>query len=122
MENKNGAKANKRKTGSRYEDIVARFLSLKGYTVLERNYRVRTAEIDIIARDADTLAFVEVKYRKDLSYGYPSEAVNRHKRLKITEAARYYIADRHLYNTKLRFDVVEIAGNKIRIIKDAFNA
>ena len=64
MENKNGAKENKRKTGSRYEDIAARFLSLKGYTVLERNYRIRTAEIDIIARDADTLAFVEVKYRK----------------------------------------------------------
>ncbi len=117
---KNNTKQNKRATGSRYERIAARFLCMQGYTLTELNYRVRDAEIDIIARDGDTLCFVEVKYRKNLDYGYPSEAVDRHKRLKIAEAARCYCRDKHLYNTELRFDIVEIAGDKIRILKDAF--
>ena len=115
-----GHTRNKRATGSRYERIAARFLVMQGYTVLEQNYRVRDAEIDIIARDGDTLCFVEVKYRRSLAYGYPSEAVDRHKRIKIAEAARCYVRDKHLYNTGLRFDIVEIAGDKIRILKDAF--
>lgn len=113
-------KINKRTIGSRYERIAANFLSMQGYTVIELNFRVRDAEIDIIARDGNTLCFVEVKYRKNLAYGYPAEAVDWHKRLKIAEAARCYVRDKHLYNTELRFDIVEIAGDKIRIIKDAF--
>lgn len=113
-------KINKRATGSRYERIAAGFLRLQGYTIIELNYRVRDAEIDIIARDGNVLCFIEVKYRRNLSYGYPAEAVDRHKRLKIAEAARSYVRDKHLYNTKLRFDIVEIAGDKIRILKDAF--
>lgn len=113
-------KINKRATGSRYERIAAGFLQLQGYTITELNYRVRDAEIDIIARDGNVLCFVEVKYRRNLAYGYPAEAVDKHKRLKIAEAARYYVRDKHLYNTELRFDIVEIAGDKIRILKDAF--
>lgn len=115
------AKQNKRATGSKYEQIAARFLKLQGYVLIEMNYRVRDAEIDIVARDGNVLCFVEVKYRRNLNYGYPAEAVDWHKRLKIAEAARCYTVDKHLYNTDFRFDIVEIAGDKIRILKDAFS-
>ena len=66
---------NKRKTGTDYETIAARFLELKGYRVLERNFRCRTGEIDIIAEDQSdgSLCFAEVKYRSSLKYGYPKE-------------------------------------------------
>ncbi len=114
-------KQNKRRTGSRYENIAARFLELQGFIILERNYRIRDAEIDIIARDGDVLCFTEVKYRSSLNYGYPAEAVNRHKQIKLREAACFYLAEKHLYNTMLRFDIVEIAGDKIRILKNAFD-
>ena len=113
-------KPNKRATGSRYEHIAARFLTMQGYRIIESNYRVRDAEIDIIARDGDTLCFVEVKYRKNLVFGYPAEAVDRHKRMKLTEAAKFYTADKHLHNTRLRFDVVEIVGDRIRVLRDTF--
>ena len=55
---------NKRMEGSRYEQLAARYLEQKGMDVLELNYRCRTGEIDIIARDGGYLVFVEVKYRK----------------------------------------------------------
>ena len=119
-ESQGAPKPNKRATGSRYEHIAARFLTMQGYRIIESNYRVRDAEIDIIARDGDTLCFVEVKYRKNLVFGYPAEAVDRHKRMKLTEAAKFYTADKHLHNTRLRFDVVEIVGDRIRVLRDAF--
>ncbi len=116
----NNTKQNKRATGSRYEHLAARFLSMQGYRIIELNYRVRDAEIDIIARDCNVLCFIEVKYRKNLDYGYPAEAVDAHKRYRIAESAKCYVRDKHLYNTELRFDIVEIAGDKIRILKNAF--
>ena len=60
---------NKRKIGGQYEDLAAAYLREQGYEILERNYRDRLGEIDVIAREAGYLVFVEVKYRKDQRSG-----------------------------------------------------
>ena len=124
---KEPAARNKRKTGAYYEAVAARFLELQGYRVIERNFRCRTGEIDIIAVDeADqALCFVEVKYRSSVKYGYPAEAVGVAKQRSIIGVSQYYLlTHRRMFGPeiRLRYDVVEILGDKIRILKNAFGA
>ena len=116
---------NKRKTGAFYEAAAARFLELQGFRVLERNFRCRSGEIDIIALDeADgSLCFTEVKYRSSLKYGYPGEAVGTAKQRKIITVSQYYLLTHRAVfgdGIKYRYDVVEIIGDKIRILRNAF--
>lgn len=93
----------------------------RGYTILERGFRCRQGEIDLIARDGGVLVFVEVKYRRNESLGAPAEAVNTRKQRRIREAARYYLYSRGLgENIPCRFDVVGILGWQVEIITDAF--
>lgn len=114
---------NKRKIGGRYEDLAVAYLREQGYEILERNYRDRLGEVDVIAREAGYLVFVEVKYRKDQRSGYPEESVFARKQQKIRHTASYYLY-RHGYGeeTPCRFDVVSITGDEeeILLIKDAF--
>lgn len=116
-----------RSKGNKYEELAAIKLKRNGYEILKRNYYSRYGEIDIIGRDADTLFFAEVKYRKNLKYGVPSEAVDERKQHKIIKTAEEFIYKNEdnilkLFNEfpKIRFDIVEILDNKIRIIKNAF--
>ena len=112
---------NKRMEGSRYEKLAARYLEQKGMDILELNYRCRTGEIDIIARDGGYLVFVEVKYRSGASFGDPSEAVTAKKQERIRKTARYYLCARQLSeDTPCRFDVAAVLGSQIRLIKHAF--
>ena len=112
---------NKRETGSRYESMAAAFLEQQGFQILERNYRDRRGEIDLIAKDANCLVFVEVKYRKDARNGYQEEAVGYDKQQRIRHTAEYYLYRHGLgENTVCRFDVVSILGTEIRLIRDAF--
>lgn len=112
---------NKRQTGSRYESEAAAFLEQQGFQILERNYRDRKGEIDIIAKDGNCLVFVEVKYRKDRLNGDPEEAVGYSKQQRIRHTAEYYLYSHHLSDsTPCRFDVVSILGTELRLIKDAF--
>ena len=95
--------------------------------MLERNFRCRTGEIDIIAEDLSdgSLCFVEVKYRSSLKYGYPKEAVDAGKQLKILKVSQYYLLTHREFpaeKTKVRYDVVEILGDRIRVLKNAFGA
>ena len=85
-----------RARGARYEELAAAFLEKQGYVILEKNFFCRTGEIDIIAREGDTLVFVEVKYRKDLAAGDPAEAVNERKQEKIRKAAAFYLSLIHI--------------------------
>ncbi|GKX31730.1 UPF0102 protein [Vallitalea longa] len=112
---------NNRAVGSKGEEIATRFLIEKGYRILDRNYRCRFGEIDIIGRDKNYLVFVEVKYRRNTEKGYPIEAVGYHKQKRIIKTAMYYTKIKHMYNFDIRFDVVEIINDKIRVVKDAFN-
>lgn len=112
---------NKRKIGAQKEDEAARFLTECGVKVIELNFRNRFGEIDIVARDGDYTVFVEVKYRKDASVGHPEEAVNYRKARTISKVADYYRVRKKLpADTKIRFDVIAIEGNKIRWYKNAF--
>ena len=78
-------KKNNRETGAKAEAIACWFLKQQGYDVLEQNFYTKVGEIDIIAKEDQTLVFVEVKYRKDDKKGYPAQAVDQRKQQKIRE-------------------------------------
>ena len=112
---------NNRSKGSEYEDDACRFLIDQGYRILERNFRTRSGEIDIIASDKEYTVFVEVKYRKTLKTGYPSEAVTLSKQKKIINTSVYYLYIKHKTNCNIRYDVIEIIGDStINHYKNAF--
>ena len=94
--------------GRRGEEIAAAFLERKGYTILERNYRLRQGEIDLIACQDATIAFVEVKTRRTLDYGLPPEAVTYTKQQKIKATALAYLQAQEHYYQVLSFDVIEV--------------
>jgi len=90
-----------------------------GYLIVTRNWRTRFGEIDVIARDGDTLVFVEVKVRSREDYGGPEAALARWKQKRIVAAAKQFIADTET-EMPARFDLVAIGPGGVRIIKDAF--
>jgi len=98
--------------GQRGEDIAAVYLRLKGYRILERNYRVPQGEIDLVCRKGDTIIFVEVKRRKTLSHGSPLEAVTTHKVSRLSAAAAVYLARHSGETLNARFDVVALSPSK----------
>lgn len=114
---------NKRKIGAAYENLAAVYLEKQGYEILERNYRCRSGEIDLIAREKETLVFVEVKYRSSLREGDPLEAVNRKKQRIISRVARYYLLVHPEYlDISCRFDVVGVLEGEIRLLRNAFES
>lgn len=114
---------NNRKIGSTYEAFVAQYLEDKGYRIVATNYRIRQAEIDIIAYDKGCLVFAEVKYRKDTSSGHPLEAVTHTKMQKIGRAALAYMQSNRLSIDEIpvRFDVIGVVKNQITHITNAFD-
>ena len=110
--------------GRRGEQIAARHLKRCGYLILARNYRAAGAEIDLVALDESTLAFVEVKLRQGSGFGTPVEAVDLEKREHIRRAARAFVEARGVQDLPARFDVVGISGagrsSRLELIKDAF--
>ncbi len=114
---------NKRVVGNAKETQAIHHLINVGYKILERNYYTRAGEIDIIAKDGDYLAFVEVKYRWNEAYGFPSEAVSTRKQRKIIQCARYYLLT-HGYGEYVpcRFDVIVLLGEEIRLLKNAYDS
>ena len=90
------------------EDCAAKFLESAGYTIIARNFRIRSAEIDIIAQIDDVIVFVEVKARSDIRHGLPSEAVNFRKQKKIIRAAGVFLQSENFSDCACRFDVVEV--------------
>lgn len=111
---------NRRETGTQYEERATEYLIAQNYQILERNYRIRSGEIDIIARDGTVLVFIEVKYRKNDESGNPLEAVDIRKQRKIIKVARYYLYQKKYGDVPCRFDVIGICGSHIEHIKDAF--
>ena len=111
--------------GDRGERAAARFLRRQGLRVLMRGHRTRSGEIDLIARDGDTLVFVEVKARRQ---GVPAEAVTPEKQRRITLAAMHFLRKHHLLEQRSRFDVVAIVWPddrrepQIEHIRNAFEA
>ena len=106
------------------EDLAKKRLRDLGYKILETNYKCPLGEIDLIAREGEVLVFVEIKTRKNRSFGEVKEAVNRRKQGQLSKVALAYLKSKNLWGSKARFDVVAIRlldGRKeIEIIKDAF--
>ncbi len=102
---------------------VARLKKLK-YKIIERNYRSPMGEIDIIAREKDTLVFVEVKTRSGKTFGPPVEAVTPSKQRQLSKAALAYLNQKKLRNIQARFDVVSVElvwpTPRIEVIQNAF--
>lgn len=109
----------------RGEDLAARALRRAGYRILDRNVRMGRVEIDIIAREKDTVAFVEVKSRRTGDPIPPEDNVGKTKRRHIRTAARMYLSREQTEDTYYRFDVVSVvmpegAKPTITIYRDAF--
>lgn len=122
MENYRKSQRNKRFEGSLYEKKAADYLAAQGVELLERNYRCKKGEIDLIGRDKDCLVFVEVKYRSRGGTGNPLEAVNVRKQRVIGRVAEIYLATHfHSVDISCRFDVVGFEGDGIYWIKNAFD-
>lgn len=93
--------------GMRGENLAQEYLREKGYVILETNYRVSNAEVDIVAKYNKIIVFVEVKTRRQTIYGNPEIAVNREKRKNMKRVARGYI-NIHRHKGEVRFDIISI--------------
>jgi putative endonuclease len=106
------------------EELAFKKIKRIGYKCLARNYRCPLGEVDLIAKDGDTLVFIEIKTRKGKSIGYAKEAVDGRKKRQLSKVALTYIKANDCWHMRSRFDVVAINFNKnkreIEIIKDAF--
>lgn len=111
---------NTRKVGQLQEERTALELEKHGYRILERNYRCRIGEIDIIAMHQGYLVFIEVKYRKNEKAGYAAEAVTRKKQQIICRVADNYIRTHCREIPACRFDVAAIDGENLKIYQNAF--
>lgn len=112
---------NKREVGAAYEALALFYLEQRGYRILETNYRCRTGEIDIIAREGRYLVFLEVRYRSTGAKGSSLESVNHRKQAVIVRTAKQYLRERRLgEETPCRFDVVGIDGEEVQVIQNAF--
>lgn len=111
---------NKRVLGGVKEEAAAQILRNHGYEILEKNYRCRMGEIDLIAKDRGYLVFVEVKYRRTKGSGYAAEAVTLRKQRTICKVAAIYIKTHFQKIPPCRFDVVGIDGHEVTIYQNAF--
>ncbi len=110
--------------GREGEAVALRYLKKKRYRILETNYRTPLGEIDIVARDGDTVVFVEVKTRSSLVFGHPFEAVTRQKRERMKRLALYYMKVNGLLDERGRFDVIALylkdGAYRVQHFVDAF--
>lgn len=118
-------RADNKSLGEQGESIAVCYLKGRKYVIVERNFRCKCGEIDIIARDGKTIVFVEVKTRRNEACGPPQASVTPFKQRQISKAALTWLAKKKLLDAPARFDVVAIlqrdhAVPEIEHIKDAF--
>lgn len=116
---------NLRELGAEGEEAAVQFLKKQGYVILERNFSTKFGEIDLIAREKNTLVFVEVKMRRRIDFGSPQEAITRAKMLQLGQTALSYLRQKHLPQINCRFDMVAVqprpdGGFTIELFRDAF--
>ena len=124
MTENNDRDGGRKSLGLQGEDLAASFLEQKGFTIVCRNYRCRSGEIDIIARKKKLLCFIEVKTRRTRRFGLPQEAVTPAKQYKIGRVAQDFLQRHKLENWPARFDVIAVdfssGGGIINFIENAF--
>lgn len=94
------------------ERVATRYLQSVGFTVLDRNWRCRDGEIDIVARDEQTFVFCEVKTRRGLDFGPPVEAITPAKVRRLRTLALRWLAERQSPYVDIRFDVVSVVAKR----------
>ncbi len=117
--------------GREAEELACHHLQKHGLHLLERNYHCKRGEIDLVMRDASSIIFVEVRYRRNHHFGSGAESVDRHKQAKLTAAALHYLqSNTAAAKSPARFDVVSVTVNTvpghapadIQWIQNAFDA
>jgi putative endonuclease len=120
------AGAHNRAKGNTGEDLAVQWLERQGYVVVERNVRTEAGEIDVVAREGETLCFIEVKARAGDVHGPAIAAVTPHKQRRIARSASLYLMLRDMRNVPCRFDVLGLDpsadGWSFTLIRDAFEA
>lgn len=113
----------RRKIGNHYEELANKYLVRQGFSLIEQNFSAKCGEIDLIMRDQNTIVFIEVKYRKNTSYGHAAEMVTSSKIRKLIKTANVWLLKQGLsaHSTDFRFDVIAIEqnGDNIEWIKNA---
>ncbi|SMB93923.1 putative endonuclease [Desulfonispora thiosulfatigenes DSM 11270] len=115
----------KKSLGMKGELIAIQELEKRGYKILARNFSCKIGEIDIIAKENETLVFIEVRSRNKDDFGLPQETINYKKQSKVRKVAEYFLVKNNLQNVECRFDAVGIVWNtekkiKVMLNKDAF--
>ena len=113
----------KKLLGGAGERKAVKYLKNKGYKILRTNFKIKAGEIDVIAKDGETVVFIEVKTRSGDAFGRPSDAVDRLKRAKYIKVAQAFLIKNYGdIDVLSRFDVIEIQNNDINHIINAFFA
>ena len=111
--------------GRRGEDLACAELEKRGYVIIDRRFRTRCGELDIVARDGGVLVFVEVKARSGSNFGTPFESVTWKKRQRLSQMAASYLFVRRLAGVACRFDVVAVVERQgmqtIELLRGAFD-
>ena len=114
----------KQELGRRGEDLALAAVEELGYELVERNFRCNFGEVDLIARDGDTLVFIEVKTRRGKRPAIAKEAVGPRKRRQLSKVALYYMKSEGYLKQRARFDVVAVGLDsgqaRVEVVKDAF--
>jgi putative endonuclease len=98
----------RKELGARGEKLAARFLKRRGYKIIQRNYRCKLGEIDIIAQQDKTIVFVEVRTKQTERFGAPQYSITATKRRQISKVALSYIREKRLMGQSCRFDVMAV--------------
>ena len=106
--------------GASAEAAATRLLLERGYRIVERNFRCKAGELDLVAQDGSVLVFVEVRSRADADHGHAAEMVDAHKQRQVARVAEHYLAMRDPSSEEVRFDVLAITGEDVVLIRDAF--
>jgi len=113
------------RTGKQGETLAAAYLEKEGYQIIERNYRCLFGEMDLVARDGQTIVFVEVKSRKSDCFGVPQLSVGLQKQKKLSQIALHYLEQKRFYPVMPGFDVIAIRmrpeGPQVELIRNAFD-
>ena len=112
--------------GKSGESLAEKFLKKKGYSIIHKNFRTRSGEIDLIARYQEILIFVEVKTRSGCHLGSPLDAVTARKQYQVSKVALEFLSKTNLFNSDARFDVISIVYSdkntlNIEHIENAFD-
>jgi putative endonuclease len=111
-----------REEGLAGEEAAVKTLKKKGYKIVERNYRTRLGEIDVVAEEGGCLVFVEVKNRNTGLFGEAVCSIDERKKKHMVNAALYYMKTHEAFGRRVRFDVIAIDSGHVKLVKGAFMA